>query len=80
MYRFIVVKEAVVVVENHGAIVLGSVTDNHKINQQYRKIFNRITDCQAIHPLVDQRVWFLLFDTVHLLKCLRNNWISDKCQ
>ena len=21
-----------------------------------------------------------MFDTVHLLKCLRNNWISEKCQ
>ena len=54
MYRFIVVKESAVVVKKHGGIVLGSVTDNHKINQQYSKIFNRITDCQANHPLDDQ--------------------------
>ena len=79
MYRFIVVKESAVVVKKHGGIVLGSVTDKHKINQQYCKIFNRITDCQANHPLDDQCVWFLLFDTVHLLKCLCNNWISEKC-
>ena len=48
LYQFIVVKEAAAIVEKHGAIVLGSVTDNHKINHQYCKIFNRITDCQAI--------------------------------
>lgn len=80
LYQFTVVKEAAAIVEMSGGIVLGSMTDNHKINQQYCKLFNRITECQAIHPLDDQRVWYLLFDTVHLLKCLRNNWITEKCQ
>ena len=23
--------------------------------------------------------WFLLFDPVHLLKCIRNNCITEKC-
>jgi len=79
-YQFIIVKEAAALVEKSGGIVLGSITDNHKINQQYCKLFDRITDYQARHPLHDQRVWFLLFDTVHILKCLRNNWITEKCQ
>ncbi len=24
-------------------------------------------------------MWFLLFDPVHLLECIRNNWITEKC-
>ena len=79
-YQFNVVKEAAGLVETSGGIVLGSITDNHKVNQQFCKLFNRTHDFLAIHPLDDSRSWYLLFDTVHLLKCIRNNWISEKCQ
>lgn len=81
-YQFSVVKTAAAKVERAGGIVLGSITDNHKVNQQYCKLFSRATDCssQVIHPLDETRVWYLLFDTVHLLKCIRNNWITEKCQ
>ena len=34
---------------------------------------------QAIHPLDENRIWYLLFDPVHILKCIRNNWITEKC-
>ena len=33
-----------------------------------------------MHPLDKDRDWFLLYDTVHLLKCVRNNWLSEKSQ
>jgi hypothetical protein len=59
-YQFDVVKEAAVLVEKSGGIVIGSITDNHKINQQFCKLFNRIHDFQAIHPLDDTRFWYLL--------------------
>ena len=81
-YQFERVKEAAAAVEKAGGRVIGSITDNHKVNQQYCKLFDRPGDCSATakHPLDNKRLWFLLFDTVHLLKCIRNNWISEKCQ
>ena len=81
-YQFERVKEAAAAVEMAGGRVIGSITDNHKVNQQYCKLFDRLGDSCALvkHPLDNERVWFLLFDTVHLLKCIRNNWISEKCQ
>ena len=81
-YQLERVKEAAAAVERAGGRVIGSITDNHKINQQYCKLFDFPGDCRATakHPLDKERVWFLLFDTVHLLKCIRNNWISEKCQ
>lgn len=79
-YQYEVVKEAAALVEQSGWTVLGSITDNHKINQKYCTLFNRVCDSQAIHPLDDTRIWYLLFDTVHLLKCIRNNWITEKTQ
>jgi hypothetical protein len=81
-FQFDIVKEAATVVERSGGYVVGSITDNHKVNQQYCKLFDRPDDCSATgkHPLDNGRVWYLLFDTVHLLKCIRNNWITEKCQ
>ena len=81
-YQMQVVREAAIAVERSGGLVIGSITDNHKVNQQYCKLFDRPSDCSAtaVHPLDNTRVWYLLFDTVHLLKCIRNNWISEKCQ
>ena len=81
-FQKVVVTEAAAVVERSGGRVVGSITDNHKVNQHYCKLFEHPGGCSAIatHPLDNRRVWFLLFDTVHLLKCIRNNWISEKCQ
>ena len=80
-YQHGIVIEAATQVERAGGKVLGSITDNHKINQQFCTLFTQIQgNSSAIvqHPLDPQRVWFLLFDTVHILKCLRNNWITEK--
>ena len=69
-------------VEKCGCILVGSITDNHNVNQNFCKLFSKSCASQkfkAIHPLDVKRVWFLLFDPVHLLKCIRNNWITEKC-
>ena len=79
-FQFQKVKEVAATVEECGGYVLGSITDNHKVNQRYCTLFTRKTDCEAVHPLDEDRPWFLLYDTVHLLKCIRNNWISEKSQ
>ena len=79
-YQFSVVREAAVKVERAGGRVIGSITDNHKVNQQYCEKFAgfEASTGKAEHPLDPSRVWFLLFDTVHILKCIRNNWITEK--
>ena len=77
-YQYSVVIDVAKYVEKAGGIVIGSITDNHKINQHYCKLFDSRSEngAEAVHPLDDERVWFLLYDTVHLLKCIRNNWIT----
>ena len=81
-FQFEVVKQAAMFVEQAGGTVLGSITDNHKINQLYCKMFHRPSESDypatATHPLDGTRSWYLLFDTVHLLKCIRNNWVSGE--
>lgn len=80
MYQFNIVKEVAAAVEKAGGVVIGSITDNHKLNQHYCKQFTLLSECTAVHPFDTERVWYLLFDTVHILKCIRNNWITEKCQ
>lgn len=82
-YQYKAVIDAAIVVEKTGFFVLGSINDNHKVNQQYCSLFMKIemddpSHAVVQHPLDYRRVWFLLYDTVHLLKCIRNNWITEK--
>ena len=81
-FQFEMVKQAATVVKQAGGTVLGSITDNHKINMLYCKMFDHPSEfdypATATHPLSGTRSWYLLFDTAHLLKCIRNNWISGE--
>ena len=79
-YQFNVVKDEAATVEKAGLNVIGSITDNHKVNQHCCKLFSRISDFKARHPLDDTRMWYLLYDPVHLLKCIRNSWITEITQ
>ena len=53
-------KEAAIVVEEAGATVIGSITDNHKINQQYCKLFKRPPgfDCPATGSFEDVKTLY----------------------
>ena len=79
-FQFSIVKEVAEVVEHNGGRVVGSITDNHKINQRYCSFFSRKSSFEALHPLDSSRPWFLLYDTVHLFKSIRNNWYTEKCK
>ena len=82
VFQFEVVKQAAMFVEQAGGTVLSSIADNHKINQLCCKMFHRPSESDypatATHPLDGTRSWYLLFDTVHLLKCIRSNWVSGE--
>ena len=80
-FQYDLVVKIAILVEKCGGIVQGSITDNHKVNQNYCSIFDRPSLSEpflATHPLDQTRVWYLLFDPVHILKCIRNNWITEK--
>ena len=53
-YQYGVVMEAAARADKAGGYVLGSITDNHKVNQQLCKLFERQPETTAIakHPLV----------------------------
>ena len=60
-----------------GYRVLCMISDNNRIN---RNMFAMFCDGDLkpsiSHPLDSSLTLFFLFDSVHLLKCIRNNWIN----
>ena len=55
------------------------ISDNNVVN---RKMFMELSGTGRLVPYIQNpinvdEIIYILFDTVHLLKCIRNNWIND---
>uniref|UniRef100_A0A1B6CRV3 THAP-type domain-containing protein n=1 Tax=Clastoptera arizonana TaxID=38151 RepID=A0A1B6CRV3_9HEMI len=66
--------------EKIGFRVFCVVSDNNAINSKAMSQFSPKKDLSIVypHPYDTSRPLFYLFDTVHLLKCIRNNWLNSK--
>ena len=56
-FQFDIVKDCAACLMKSGADVIGSITDNHRINQQFCKLFNTIQPWKAVHPIDSSKVW-----------------------
>ena len=62
--------------EQCGAKIVAVICDGNQVNKSFFKRFETV----AGKPwLTKEKNMFLLFDYVHLLKCIRNNWLTEKC-
>ena len=50
------------------------ICDNNRVNQKLFKIMDAVSD----KPWLTKAGCYLLFDFVHLLKSLRNNWLTER--
>ena len=50
------------------------ICDNNRVNQKLFKIMDAVSD----KPWLTKAGRYLLFDFVHLLKSLRNNWLTER--
>ncbi|GAB0100098.1 hypothetical protein DMENIID0001_160820 [Sergentomyia squamirostris] len=59
--------------------VLAVITDNHPIHMDMFKLFAGVDDdgLSFSNPYLADRKIFLLFDTTHLYKDIRNNWLDN---
>lgn len=66
--------------ENAGLTVIAVITDNNSINRKVMSLFSetRTVDIVYPHPVDKARPLFYVVDPVHLLKCIRNNWLNQK--
>lgn len=56
------------------------VSDNNAVNRKAFQLFteNKTLEPCISHPVDPSRKLFFIFDVVHILKCIRNNWISNR--
>ena len=67
-------------VERAGGLVLAVISDIHASN---RSVYSsmRTDDSPSFrteHPMDSSRQLYMLHDPVHAIKCIRNNWITEK--
>lgn len=66
---------------NQGGDVIGLIGDNHPTNRKCMSLFATNVDKPWIGSGIDAEATFtLLTDPVHLMKSIRNNWVSEKNQ
>ena len=64
--------------EDCGYFVICLISDNNRINRNmFTELGNGELKPWIIHPCCSERKLFFLFDSVHLLKCIRNNWLGQ---
>lgn len=67
--------------EKAGYRVIAIISDNNRVNRNsFEKLCGGELRPSIQHPLDPTRQLFFLFDSVHLLKCIRNNWINQHDQ
>lgn len=72
-------KKVLHLVQSNGFIVVCITADNNQMNA---KAFKDFADGKPIEHGVDNphfpgHLIFFMFDTVHILKCIRNNWLNQ---
>ncbi|GBM25061.1 hypothetical protein AVEN_96647-1 [Araneus ventricosus] len=72
-------KKVIMVLEKIGFREMGMVTDNNSINRATASNFANPTKLQVkyYHPADKSRPLFYVIDSVHFLKCVRNNWLNN---
>ena len=73
--------QATALIENvfkQGAEILAVIVDGNRVNQKFFKHFTRVTGKPwlAHIPKLNEYL-YLLYDYVHVLKCVRNNWLTE---
>ena len=78
LYAFI--KRVIIGLEEIGFRVICIVTNNNAINRKAMTHFHSPPLCSTVyrHPAQASRPLFFMYDSVHLFKCIRNNWLNQK--
>ena len=77
----VMLKKIIVGLEDIGFRVIAVITDNNSINRKVLSYFVSPLKLSIVNPHTynQSRPLFFLFDTVHILKYIRNNWVNIKC-
>lgn len=71
--------KAVKLVQDSGFVVISIISDNNRINRNMMSILSGGTlSIKIKNPKYEHLNIYLLFDPVHILKSIRNNWLNQK--
>ncbi|KAG0421630.1 hypothetical protein HPB47_014802 [Ixodes persulcatus] len=75
------IKKTILMLEALGFKIIAVVIDNNAINRKMMSQFANHAKLEMVysHPPGTKRPLFYIADPVHLLKCIRNNWLSQEC-
>ena len=78
-YLFELITKVVINVTNAGFTVNSVISDNNVINRKAFMLLSKTNSLQSyfLNPVNNSRI-YILFDSVHILKCIRNNWLNVK--
>lgn len=81
-YVVTVIRECCELVEKSGGKIIAVISDNYRVNRSAYSILSaRSTSPWCTQsPVCPNRPLFLLSDPVHLLKNIRNNWLTEQSQ
>ena len=67
-------------IEQFGLLVDVIVSDNYPLNVNLFKLLGNSKEIlsRVQHPNNNQRSLYLMFDFVHIIKTIRNNWLNQK--
>ena len=79
-YLFLIIKSCILDIESCGLKVQIIYTDNYPLNVNLFKLFspNKQLETSVPHPSDNKRKLYVTYDFVHILKCIRNNWLNQK--
>lgn len=74
-----VTKKIIITLEGIGYRVVSIVSDNNAVNRKAVSMFAEPEKLSIVypHPCDTTRPLFFVFDSVHLIKCVRNNWLNQ---
>lgn len=75
-----ILRNVIIGLEQIGFFVMSVVTDNNAINGKALSLFAKPPTLSIVypHPADKSRPLFFMYDAVHLLKCIRNNWLNQR--
>ena len=62
-------------IREHGGAVVAIVADDNRVNQKFFQNFQTVPDKPW---MCADGSTYLLYDYVHVMKCVRNNWLTEK--
>ena len=80
---YIIIKKLEVGLESIGFKVIAVIRENNAINCTAMSKFvlsSKVINCIPSAFKKNSTFTFFLFDTVHLLKCVQNNWFNEKSE